>query len=458
MDQGPQDREVLGATENDDTTTPPSGGFRNAVKRLRNVFTPRDSTKAAKRSSREIPGQATGGRQVQTPSPAASTPGEPFSRAARGYGFPSSPTEQLLQEIEARAEAVNPLAIEPAVVPFLQRPRPPQSTASEGRIAVGNAIDKPVQRLLSRSISQPTFEASSEPTGSGRRPPSPLSKGPHQTALPSRKDRATALFGKYGLDFDPEGVLSEEGPSDASVSAQRVRKPAKARVHYHCHRCGLAIGSDGICISCGHRRCRKCERWPEKKDEESSKSEVSARPSVPSPAPSSTRSETLDTWLADPRPSTSRPNRTFSSLFSRDHIWVTKAVQRLCHKCHSPFIWTQTRCQDCNHVVCDECPRASPASRDMSTLPTVPRKGQIGSSTQQIAPRVLERVLKKPRIRIRYNCEHCGTVFEESSKICEECQHMRCVNCPRYPPREEPEKRPSPQAVEAFAKRMASVQ
>jgi len=47
-----------------------------------------------------------------------------------------------------------------------------------------------------------------------------------------------------------------------------------------------------------------------------------------------------------------------------------------------------------------------------------------------------ERVNKKIRMRVRYTCHNCNTTFGHD-KICASCQHRRCSQCARYPPKKE---------------------
>ncbi|KAF2429024.1 hypothetical protein EJ08DRAFT_591477, partial [Tothia fuscella] len=52
----------------------------------------------------------------------------------------------------------------------------------------------------------------------------------------------------------------------------------------------------------------------------------------------------------------------------------------------------------------------------------------------QIVPRGVLRVEKPIRMRIRYTCHLCHTMFG-TAKQCRKCQHRRCLSCPREPPR-----------------------
>jgi hypothetical protein len=52
-----------------------------------------------------------------------------------------------------------------------------------------------------------------------------------------------------------------------------------------------------------------------------------------------------------------------------------------------------------------------------------------------MTPRTLEvrRVDKPIRMRVRRTCHRCQTNFGPE-KVCVNCQHVRCKQCPRYPP------------------------
>lgn len=53
------------------------------------------------------------------------------------------------------------------------------------------------------------------------------------------------------------------------------------------------------------------------------------------------------------------------------------------------------------------------------------------------APR--ERVQKQIRMRVKYTCHNCKTVFGHQ-RICANCQHKRCAECTRYPPKKKKDK------------------
>ena len=53
------------------------------------------------------------------------------------------------------------------------------------------------------------------------------------------------------------------------------------------------------------------------------------------------------------------------------------------------------------------------------------------------APR--ERVQKQIRMRVKYTCHNCKTVYGHE-RICSKCQHKRCSECIRYPPKKRKDK------------------
>jgi len=37
--------------------------------------------------------------------------------------------------------------------------------------------------------------------------------------------------------------------------------------------------------------------------------------------------------------------------------------------------------------------------------------------------------------RVRRTCHECSTLYQPGSKVCASCQHVRCADCPRDPPK-----------------------
>lgn len=67
-----------------------------------------------------------------------------------------------------------------------------------------------------------------------------------------------------------------------------------------------------------------------------------------------------------------------------------------------------------------------------------------------------ERSMKQPRTRYRWECHECQKVFIEHEKTCRGCNHDRCNDCPRKPPKKT-KKELDPDAVRSVEERMRSM-
>lgn len=54
--------------------------------------------------------------------------------------------------------------------------------------------------------------------------------------------------------------------------------------------------------------------------------------------------------------------------------------------------------------------------------------------TEETSP-LAQREMKSIPTHVRWNCEKCETLFKDSEKICSNCGHEKCDECPRYPPK-----------------------
>lgn len=125
-------------------------------------------------------------------------------------------------------------------------------------------------------------------------------------------DKTVKLLAKYNLDlvYDP--------PSRKVEPQERVSKPIKMRVRFTCHRCNTTFGHERECISCQHRRCSRCTRYPPKK----AKKKQAAAPGAPEDA-------------AQP---SMAPDR-----------------QCACHMCQTDILQETQECPNCHHKICDQC-------------------------------------------------------------------------------------------------------
>jgi hypothetical protein len=228
-----------------------------------------------------------------------------------------------------------------------------------------------------------------------------------------QQERARALFAKYGLTLEShEWIAAPALP----VNVQRVEKPIRMCVHRTCHRCGTTYGSDKVCAKCEHKRCKKCPRYPKKKSP-AEKAQVQAKEAAAKALPKKKRVLTL-------------PTRDGKELAYQP---AKQRVRRNCHKCQALFIPpTATICESCRHIRCTKCPR-EPAK--LNKWPNgYPGDAEYDSETEM--ERELERsrrIWRKPRTRVRWECEHCTNTFLDGSLQCPGCGHEKCERCVRKP-------------------------
>ncbi|KAK7538348.1 uncharacterized protein J3D65DRAFT_587741 [Phyllosticta citribraziliensis] len=245
----------------------------------------------------------------------------------------------------------------------------------------------------------------------------PVSSTVGQTSYPrnaAQQERARALFAKYGLTLEAHEWITS-GISNENV--QRVEKPIRMRVHRTCHRCQTTFGPDRVCQKCEHTRCKKCPRYPAKKED---KAKGKARAGEPQAAPPAKKGDCL-----------TMKSRTGGPDLERRP--PKQRVRRTCHKCDSLFIPpTAASCTSCSHVRCTKCPR-DPAKRKKWPDGYPGDAPASESETDVDAVKRPDRTWRKPRQRVRWTCENCQTLFMEKSKSCANCGHDRCLNCPRAP-------------------------
>lgn len=229
-----------------------------------------------------------------------------------------------------------------------------------------------------------------------------------------QQERARALFAKYGLTLEShEWIAAPALP----VNVQRIEKPIRMRVHRTCHRCGTTYGADKQCAKCEHKRCKKCPRYPKKKTP-LEKAQAQAQEAATAKAlPKKKRVLTV-------------PARGGGELAYQP---AKQRVRRNCHKCQALFVPpTATICESCRHIRCTKCPR-EPAK--LNKWPNgYPGDVEYDSDTE--LERELERsrrIWRKPRTRVRWECEQCNTTFLDGSPQCPGCGHEKCEKCLRKP-------------------------
>ncbi|KAF2690486.1 hypothetical protein K458DRAFT_483823 [Lentithecium fluviatile CBS 122367] len=254
----------------------------------------------------------------------------------------------------------------------------------------------------------PASAATSGPAATPKRA-DPVTKELNRSAL--QQERARALFAKYGLTLEShEWITTPSQP----ISVQRVEKPIRMRVHRTCHHCSTTFGADKICSKCEHKRCKKCPRYPKKRTPGDKGKEREKEGPV---APKKKKLLTITT-------------KSGGELAYQP---AKQRVRRTCHKCDALFIPpTATICEQCRHLRCIKCPR------DPAKLSKWPNgyPGDVDPDSEAELERALEqarRIWRKPRTRVRWECEECHSLFLEGSPQCPGCGHARCEKCVRKP-------------------------
>lgn len=224
-----------------------------------------------------------------------------------------------------------------------------------------------------------------------------------------QQERARALFAKYGLTLEARDWIA---PSVPCPTVQRVEKAIRMRVHRSCHRCGTMYGADKTCQQCEHKRCKKCPRYPKKKMAGDKDKDKDAIDKVK-------RRKVLTITTRSGTELAYQPPK--------------QRIRRTCHKCETLFSpSTATVCDSCKHVRCTNCPR-EPAK--LTKWPAG-YPGDVEPDSDSEVEKQLEkfrRTWRKPRTRVRWQCENCYSLFLNHSPQCPGCGHERCENCTRSP-------------------------
>ncbi|KAL2157527.1 hypothetical protein VTH06DRAFT_6078 [Thermothelomyces fergusii] len=134
---------------------------------------------------------------------------------------------------------------------------------------------------------------------------------------------------------------------------------------------------------------------------------------------------------------------------------IRMRVHRKCHLCGASF-GVNKECPQCKHQRCKQCPRVPPKRTEAEREESRKKRAAIIKERAENAPIipdwnpapkkiVIKRPAKsggqdlyyrKPRQRIRRTCCECEKLFT-GTKICEGCQHVRCTDCPRDPPKKD---------------------
>ncbi|KAM5454839.1 hypothetical protein MaudCBS49596_002136 [Microsporum audouinii] len=322
-----------------------------------------------------------------------------------------------------------------------------------------------------RSSAQVTARPRATPAAAPASPPADAGSPAPRQWTSMQEERARALFAKYGLTLEPgewitgpaTGMTSSPAgiiASQPSREVERIEKPIRMRVRRNCHRCLATFGADKVCVKCEHTRCKKCFRYPPSKPEAASghahtsepKKERSQKKIVNvASGTAAGGGTTRDRAREEGRKTCTEkvlltiPSRTGGQDLVRKP--VRQRVRRTCHVCNTLFDGNATECLNCQHVRCKKCPR------DPAKLDKYP-DGYPGDAEPPFEPQ--ERVWRKPRRRVRWTCHECSSMFTGGEKICLQCQHERCSDCIRDPPKKiKPE--PDPEILRRVEEKLALI-
>ncbi|RFU30176.1 hypothetical protein B7463_g6171, partial [Scytalidium lignicola] len=258
----------------------PRGRLRKYVRKVKRLFNGEDRSKPSPKA---------------LAAPAPSTIASPLLSLA-------APSPNVLPSIET-AESRSPQDQDAPTVEVAKSSMPTLDTAIEATAAA--AAPEPVSEGPQQISSDPVEEISNQFS------PVPIVEKPKQVSPPIPVTESSERISPELADaserispepilprpikFSPEPDSEREGspftsvgrisrlgePWDLSIephewgysfkrppTLSRVERPIRARIHRMCHRCNIGFGATKICASCGHTRCKLCPRHPNRRIEE----------------------------------------------------------------------------------------------------------------------------------------------------------------------------------------------
>lgn len=202
-------------------------------------------------------------------------------------------------------------------------------------------------------------------------------------------ERVRAIFAKYDMVFD-----DYTWPVKHESQAARVEKPIRMRVRIICHYCRTNYTASRECTNCLHRRCEKCTRIPPKRRSKGKGKERAFEK------------------VADEEPQVSILQSAAAAVILR----------------HEPADTAALSADDSE----DEADVLPPP------LNFVPKRPKRRKEFPLIIPSRTggqDLIRKEPLQRVHRMCCKCQRDFVRDSNECPQCQHLRCIRCPRIPPK-----------------------
>ncbi|KAI5795531.1 hypothetical protein EDC01DRAFT_54196 [Geopyxis carbonaria] len=276
-------------------------------------------------------------------------------------------------------------------------------------------------------VGEPSASPSSEPQQSPVRT-APVQSAAHVQKTTAKKastppppmtpaERAQALFKKHGLD-----IKTSEWPIQAAPAGQRVEKDIRMRVHRTCHKCETTFGSDKTCSKCSHKRCKKCPRYPVKKNKGKGKEAGMEKLTA----------NFYKKRKGDIGYGITMPSRKGGPDLVRKPI--RQRVHRKCHRCQTDFA-SEKVCSKCDHTRCKKCPRNP--SKNNKPPGYYDKFDPDDSDADEPFYHPPRRTYKRPRRRVHWTCSKCSTTFVEKTKQCAGCGSLKEDTGVRDPPKKE---------------------
>lgn len=137
---------------------------------------------------------------------------------------------------------------------------------------------------------------------------------------------------------------------------------------------------------------------------------------------------------------------------------VRVRIHRKCHKCETTFGASEV-CPSCSHKRCKRCSRYPPRRTEAEKAANREKREALSQKRQEWNPIVAryddddetdvdfvkpvltrpsktggqDLVFKKVRQRTRRTCHKCQSLITSPTRVCDNCNHQRCGDCPRSP-------------------------
>lgn len=210
-------------------------------------------------------------------------------------------------------------------------PAPPPMIEAPVEATVEAPVEKPVEKPVEQTVA---------PEGP---PPTRLLRSQMQI------ERARKLVERFDLNLSTDDFISVSLDREAF----RVEKPIRMRIHRTCHKCNTMFGGNKKCVTCQHKRCSKCPRYPPLKTDDAAQ-EKERLEELLAPDENVTDDYQSLQSLREQMVWT-RPRRTSGQPLVKKK--PVQRVRRTCHVCLTLFNTGSYVCANCQHRRCADCPR-----------------------------------------------------------------------------------------------------